>query len=104
MLYDHPFAFVVASGLTTVSSIFLLEKLKHPTMSMSSRVMHTRVYSQGIIVSILCGTMIFHDYMSRRGHFLPEGVPRPISQKEEEAKKFRLSTVHVDHSSKPVQH
>ena len=68
-LYDHPFMFVAGVGAATVTSIFAMEKIRHPTLSLSSRVMHTRVYSQGIIVTLLCGTMVFHDYMKRQGRF-----------------------------------
>eukprot|EP00299_Pterocystis_sp_00344_P009448 c3981_g1_i2.p1 GENE.c3981_g1_i2~~c3981_g1_i2.p1 ORF type:complete len:191 (+),score=25.08 c3981_g1_i2:48-575(+) len=42
-LYDHPFAFISTVGGSAVGSIFALEKIRHPEMSLSSRVMHTRV-------------------------------------------------------------
>ena len=68
-LYDHPFMFVSGIGVTSVTSIFILEKIRHPAMSLSSRVMHTRVYGQGIVVTLLCGVMVFHDYMKRHGKY-----------------------------------
>jgi len=98
-LYDHPFAFVTGTGVTAVSTIFALEKMNHPTLSLSSRVMHTRVYAQGIVVAILCSTMFFHDYMNRHGRFLPAGVTeQPRVSRHDDGEGMKLATLHVDHA------
>ncbi|CAN0084874.1 unnamed protein product [Heterosigma akashiwo] len=43
-------------------------------LALSQKIMHTRVYGQGVVITVLLGTMIFRDMMDRRGGaFVAEG-------------------------------
>jgi hypothetical protein len=70
-IHDRPFTFLSVGGGITVSSVFALEAFLHPGMKLSSRIMHTRVYAQGVTVLMLCGTMLFHEHMKHAGKYIP---------------------------------
>lgn len=53
-------------GIPAAAGIFR-EQLKHPNLTLSQRIMHSRVYAQASILTILLSTMAFTDFMSRRG-------------------------------------
>lgn len=72
-LYDHPFRVIAGLGIPLAGYI-LNEQLKLKHLKFSQRIMHTRVFAQFGILSILICTMGFREYMDRHGRFLePDG-------------------------------
>jgi hypothetical protein len=68
MLYDHPFGLILGVGLPFAGTVFYKQmQLKHITVS--QRVMHSRVFAQGGILAIALTTMAFREWMDRRGRF-----------------------------------
>mmetsp|Transcript_9218 Transcript_9218/g.12205 ORF Transcript_9218/g.12205 Transcript_9218/m.12205 type:complete len:189 (+) Transcript_9218:76-642(+) len=64
--YEHPFQLILALAVPSYSTIFYAtNKGKH--LALSQKIMHTRVYGQGVVLSVLLGTMMFRDFMDRRG-------------------------------------
>jgi len=66
---DHPIRVLIMVGVPAVLSLFL-SKSGQKELSLSQKIMHTRVAGQFSVLATLVGTMAFHDYMSRRGRFL----------------------------------
>lgn len=67
-LYDHPFYFVSAVGFPFAGFI-LKEQLKLKHLTLSQKVMHSRVFAQGGVLLILLTTMAFTGYMDKHGRF-----------------------------------
>lgn len=73
--YDHPFQLVSAVGLPFAGMILNQQMaLKHLTLS--QKIMHSRVLAQGGVLTILLSTMAFREYMDRHGRFVEEGEER----------------------------
>jgi len=67
-MYDHPFGLIVGFGLPFAGSVLYTQmQLKHITVS--QRVMHSRVFAQGGIISMALVTMAFRGWMDRRGRY-----------------------------------
>jgi len=64
--YEHPFQLVLGLAIPSYGTLFYLTN-KGEHLAFSQKVMHTRVYGQGLVISILLGTMLFRDYMEKRG-------------------------------------
>lgn len=75
-LYDHPFYFVSAMGVPFAGFI-LKEQLKLKHLTLSQKIMHSRVFAQGGVLCILLATMAFTSYMDKRGRF-----PEPLEAGE----------------------
>lgn len=67
-LYDHPFSFIAGVG-APFAALILSKQMKLTHLKISQRIMHTRIYAQGGIVSIALMTMAFREYMNNRGRF-----------------------------------
>jgi hypothetical protein len=67
-IVDHPLQLVLGSVLPIVGSTYYVQSLD-PLLSLSQRMMHTRVISQFSIISVLVGTMVAHDYLTNHGVF-----------------------------------
>jgi hypothetical protein len=67
-LYDHPFQLVAALGIPFAGMI-LKEQLPLKHLTLSQKIMHSRVLAQGGIIIILLSTMAFREYMDRHGRF-----------------------------------
>lgn len=65
---DHPWGMLTAMGIPTVLSSFHLRQLE-PSLSLSQRLMHTRVIAQFQIYIALAGLMGFYRYMELHGRF-----------------------------------
>jgi hypothetical protein len=85
--YDHPFRVIAGLGLPLAGYI-LNEQLKLKHLKFSQRIMHTRVFAQFGILSILCCTMSFRNYMDKHGRF-----PEPDGAEEivEEGKPMKIN-------------
>tara|TARA_A100001035_G_C27661779_1_gene444094 strand:+ start:240 stop:824 length:585 start_codon:yes stop_codon:yes gene_type:complete len=67
-LYDHPFVMISSFGFPFASYVLNSQlKLKHLTIS--QRVMHSRVIAQAGILTMAMTTMAFREYMDKRGRF-----------------------------------
>jgi hypothetical protein len=67
-MYDHPFGLIAGFGLPFAGSVLYTQmKLKHITVS--QRVMHSRVFAQGGIIVMALTTMAFREWMDRHGRF-----------------------------------
>lgn len=83
-LYDHPFYFVSAMGVPFAGYI-LKEQLKLKHLTLSQKIMHSRVFAQGGVLCILLATMAFTSWMDKRGRFpepLEAGEVAPIEQEK----------------------
>lgn len=67
-IYDHPFHMVTALGIPLAGTIFS-QQMKNTHLTLSQKVMHSRVFAQGGVLSILLVTMAFREYMDRHGRF-----------------------------------
>lgn len=67
-VFDHPFSLVLALSVPIASTIFYTQ-MQHTHLTLSQKVMHSRVFSQGGIIMVALSTMAFRDYMSKRGRF-----------------------------------
>lgn len=70
-VYDNPIRSLIMMGVPGVIAIFA-SKGGQNELSMSQRIMHTRVAGQFSVLALLVGTIGFHDYMHRvnGGRFL----------------------------------
>ena len=67
-IHDHPFVMVAGLGLPFASMILYKQmQLKH--LKISQRIMQTRVFAQGGVISIALSTMAIKEYMDKRGRF-----------------------------------
>mmetsp|Transcript_36740 Transcript_36740/g.66659 ORF Transcript_36740/g.66659 Transcript_36740/m.66659 type:complete len:207 (-) Transcript_36740:105-725(-) len=64
--YEHPFQLILGTAVPSYLGIFYLTN-KGSHLLLSQKIMHTRVYGQGMIVAAFLGTMMFRDMMERRG-------------------------------------
>lgn len=83
-VHDYPVRTLFMLGVPGVIGIFASKGGQHE-LSLSQRLMHTRVIGQFTVLSILLGTMGFHDYMSRHGRYL-EPWEEELLKKEEAGK------------------
>jgi hypothetical protein len=63
---------VTALGAPFVGTV-LYEQLKLKHLTISQRIMHTRVFGQMGVLAILVTTMGFREYMTKHGRFKVEG-------------------------------
>lgn len=67
-MYDHPFVMISCFGFPFAAYVLNTQlKLKHITLS--QRVMHSRVIAQAGILTMAMSTMAFREYMEKRGRF-----------------------------------
>mmetsp|Transcript_26177 Transcript_26177/g.26417 ORF Transcript_26177/g.26417 Transcript_26177/m.26417 type:complete len:185 (+) Transcript_26177:121-675(+) len=67
-LYDYSFEFVGVAGLGLASKI-LYDQMKITQLTISQRIMHSRVFAQAGVLSILLPTMAFREFMDKRGRY-----------------------------------
>ena len=67
-LYDHPFGFIAMTGLPFAGFV-LRQQMKLTHLTISQRVMHSRVIAQAGIITLALSTMAFREYMDKRGRF-----------------------------------
>merc|ERR1712150_38278 len=68
---ESPFKILGFFGVPTVAYIFY-GKSGQQHLQFQSMVMHTRVFGQFAVISMLLGLMGFKDYMDRNGKFITE--------------------------------
>lgn len=66
---DHPFENLFISSVPLIAYIFK-NKLNEEALSLSQRIMHTRVLGQFSVLTLLAINMGFYDYMKKHGKFL----------------------------------
>ena len=67
-LYDHPFGLIGGFGAPLAAYILKTQlALKHITLS--QRIMHSRVFAQGSILTMGMGIMAFREFMNKRGRY-----------------------------------
>jgi len=67
-LYDNPFSLIVALG-APFAGVVLSRQMAMKHLTISQRVMHSRVFAQAGILVIGLSTLAFRDYMNKRGRF-----------------------------------
>ena len=74
-VYDHPFKVIVGIALPTYAAIFRRESTQPATagMLLSQRLIHTRVYGQGVVVLTTLGVMGFVETMKPEGRYRLQG-------------------------------
>ena len=65
-MYRHPFQMLFGMGAPAVGYIFWQNRHKQH-LPLSRQLMHTRVFGQASVLTILMSVMFFRDYMDRRG-------------------------------------
>lgn len=74
-IYDHPFQMISVLATPLVGSIAFTQS--HNThLTFSQKVMHSRVFAQAGVLTILLTTMAFREYMDRNGRFQEPGTAR----------------------------
>ncbi len=74
-VYDHPFQMIATMAAPLVGSIMYTQS--HNThLTFSQKIMHSRVFAQAGVLSILLTTMAFREYMDRKGRYEGPGVER----------------------------
>mmetsp|Transcript_29393 Transcript_29393/g.41332 ORF Transcript_29393/g.41332 Transcript_29393/m.41332 type:complete len:287 (+) Transcript_29393:348-1208(+) len=68
---EYPFKILAFLGVPTVGYIFY-GKSGQQHLQFQSMIMHTRVFGQFAVISMLLGLMGFKDYMDRNGKFITE--------------------------------
>jgi hypothetical protein len=74
-IYDQPFKLIAFLGVPFAGYV-LSENMKLKHLTLSQKVMHSRVFAQAGIISILMTTMAFREYMDRHGRFPEPGEER----------------------------
>eukprot|EP00924_Labyrinthula_sp_SR-Ha-C_P006868 snap_masked-scaffold_8-processed-gene-3.47-mRNA-1 protein AED:0.10 eAED:0.20 QI:0/-1/0/1/-1/1/1/0/179 len=65
--YHNPFKTIIFTSIPVICGIYVTRDAKH--LKLSQRIMHTRVLGQFSVLVILASTMLFHDWMDKRGPF-----------------------------------
>lgn len=68
---DHPFKILAAASLPAVGYIFY-GRSGQDHLQLQSKIMHTRVYGQFAVITMLLSLMGFKEYMDRNGRFITE--------------------------------
>lgn len=67
-LYDNPFSFIVLTG-GPLAAYVLSQQLKLSHLTLSQRIMHSRVFAQAGILTIGLSTLAFREWMDKNGRF-----------------------------------
>jgi hypothetical protein len=67
-VYDHPYYLIAATGLPLAGTI-LSKQLEMKNLTLSQKIMHTRVFAQAGVLTLLLTTMGFREYMHKHGRF-----------------------------------
>ncbi|RYH13503.1 hypothetical protein EON65_35505 [archaeon] len=67
-IYDHPFQLITYLSVPFAGTI-LYQQMGKKHLTISQRIMHSRVFAQAGVLTILLSTMGFLEYMERRGRF-----------------------------------
>lgn len=67
-LHDHPFVMIASLG-TPLAVAVAYTQSKHTHLSLSKKIMASRVFIQGGVITILLATMAFKEYMDKNGRF-----------------------------------
>eukprot|EP01031_Cornospumella_fuschlensis_P029400 gene29400-35489_t len=67
-IYDHPFQLITYLSVPFAGAI-LYQQMGQTHLTISQRIMHSRVFAQAGVLAILLSTMGFLEYMDRRGKF-----------------------------------
>jgi hypothetical protein len=81
-LYDNPFSFIAGVGVPMAGGI-LYQNMKLTHLTLSQKIMHSRVIAQGGVLLILLSTMAFTKYMDKYGRFPEPGDEIAPASKEE---------------------
>ena len=79
-VYDHPFQLIAGLGVPLAAGI--LDSQKHNThLTISQKIMHSRVFAQAGVITILLVTMGFREYMDKHGRY-PEPSELAVENSE----------------------
>jgi hypothetical protein len=71
-LSEHPFATIIMTGVP-FAGVMLYQQSQKTHLTVSQRVMASRVYAQAGVIVILLSTMGFREYMDKHGRFPEPG-------------------------------
>lgn len=80
--YDHPFQLVTILGVPLAGGI-LYNQMGKTHLTLSQKIMHSRVFAQGGVISILLVCMAMMEYMGKRGKFVETEII-PVAENEAE--------------------
>jgi hypothetical protein len=80
-IFDHPFQFIIALGIPLTASILNAQKY-NTHLTFSQKIMHSRVFAQFGVLSILLTTMGFREYMDRHGRFPDPSAETAVKHNE----------------------
>lgn len=83
-IYDHPFQFVSSLGVPLATTI-LFQQRHNTHLTLSQKIMHSRVFAQGGVIAILLTTMAFREFMDGRGRY-EEPSSEPLGTESDENK------------------
>lgn len=89
-MYDHPFGMVAGLGFPFAGYI-LKQNLKLKHLTLSQKIMHSRVFAQAGVLTILLTTMAFRGYMDENGRFPDPAEEEELSAKREAEKDSKQS-------------
>jgi hypothetical protein len=79
-IYDHPFQMIASLGIPLTATILHSQRL-NTHLTLSQKIMHSRVFAQGGVLCILLTTMGFREYIFKRGRFKdPAAAPTKNSE------------------------
>lgn len=67
-VYDNPFSLIISLGVPFAGAV-LYQQMQLNHLTISQRVMHSRVFAQAGILTIALSTMAFREYMNKNGRF-----------------------------------
>ena len=92
--YYNPYKIMMGVGVGGVAGLYY-QASKNPELSVSQRVLHTRVMAQFSVLVSLAGLMFFKDVMDKRGPFLePWEEAALIAQQQEYQQKMQQKQQH----------
>ena len=66
---DNPLTVLAGAGVP-VGAAILYKNMKLSHLTLSERIMHSRVFTQAGVVTLALGTFAIRDYMTKHGHFV----------------------------------
>lgn len=70
-IYEHPLESTAIAGVP-FAAVILKQQLSLPNLTLSEKLMHSRIYAQGSVLALCLGTFMFRGYMESHGKYPEE--------------------------------